>query len=113
MSREYTPAEKSAIIKHLLADRCENYGYDWKMFRRISNQRSRARRAVRRICNDDFSPEGFGLNHGLQWFALTDRVVCKHTEKGIAVHYVAGQSPNEEITNVLRALVNPSARWVS
>jgi len=99
--KDFTPAEQVAALNYLLSDRCANYGYDWKAFRLISNQRSRARRNARHAA-------------ALHWNALSDRLHAETLADGtIRVEYVVGQSSNEEITNVLRRLVNPEARWVS
>ena len=99
---KYSLAEKQAILEMLLDDRCQNYGYDWKVFRRISNQRSRARQDVKKVIH-------FGGVAGLYWDTLPSRVVV---ENGTA-SYTVGQSSNEEITNILRRLINPNAKWVS
>lgn len=98
---ELTQEHQAAIVSLLLADRCSNYGYDWRAFRRISNQRSRARKAVR-----------YSHVRELNWGAsfLSRVQICARTGQ---VHYVVGQSANEEITNALRQLKNPSAKWVS
>lgn len=92
-----TDEQKAQMLEYLLANRCSNYGYDWRMFRRISNQRSRARRAIRHFTGDlawDVAP----LSYRLNW----DRT-----------SYTVGQSSNEEITNLLRQLVDPNAGWLS
>jgi hypothetical protein len=104
--KDFTPAEQVAALNYLLSDRCLNYGYDWKAFRLISNQRSRARRAIRK--------NYIGIPSALHWGALSDRLQAETLADGtIRVEYVVGQSSNEEITNVLRRLVDPEARWVS
>lgn len=98
---QFTPAEQVAALNYLLADRCANYGYDWKAFRRISAQRSAARKAAWHASM-------------LHWDCLSDRLQAETLPDGsIRVEYVVGQSSNEEITNALRRLVNPEARWVS
>jgi hypothetical protein len=89
------------IVMGLLEQRCSNYGYDGPAWRRITSQRKRAREAVR-----------YALNHGGKPadMLLTAPLASRIDAKG---HYVTGQSQNEEITNLLRQLVNPEARWLS
>lgn len=101
----WTIDQKRAALQYLLADRCSNYSYDWKDFRRISSQRSRARKAARRFLECPYD---------LHWDAIGTRLTITDRPNGsYTIQYVTGQSSNEEITNVLRRLVNPEARWVS
>lgn len=86
------------ILKSLLRDRLENYGYDRKSWGRIRGQRYRARVAVRPY---------LGIPRALHWQTFSGRL---NLETG---RYIVGQSSNEEITNLLRRLVNPEAPWVS
>lgn len=104
---DWTIEQKRAALQYLLSDRCSNYGYDWQMFRRICSQRTRARKAARRFLE---------CAYDLHWHAIGSRLTCEQNPAapgGYHVDYVVGQSSNEEITNVLRRLVNPEARWVS
>ena len=94
-----TKEQEQQMLDYLLSDRCSNYGYDYRMFRRISNQRYRARLAIRKqggVASEawDKAP----LSYRLDWDTMS---------------YTVGQSSNEEITNLLRQLVNPNASWVS
>ena len=95
-----TTEQKREMLNYLLADRCENYGYDWKMFRNVSQQRYRARKAMRPYmgCVESLKWDSAALAHRLNWDTMD---------------YTVGQSSNEEITNLLRQLVNPNAQWVS
>ena len=83
-----TEEQKAAMLAYLLKLRTHNYGYDYRDFRRISNQRSRARKAVREC------------ERPLDWFgtSLSSRLDWQNTG------YTAGQSQNEEITNLLMQL---------
>ncbi len=91
---------QETMLFWLLAQRCENYGYDWKMFRNISQQRYRARKAMQTYlaCAYSLDWERAPLAYRLNWDTMD---------------YTCGQSQNEEITNLLRQLVNPNAQWVS
>lgn len=103
------PEAARAAYDTLMRDRCSNYGYDHTAWRRISNQRSRARLAVRILTENGKHPER------LNWHAAGDRLTFeRHPHTGLwSCHYVVGQSSNEEITNLLRRLVNPEAKWQS
>jgi hypothetical protein len=81
----------------MLTDRLENYGYDWPNFRRISNQRSRARAKLHDLV----------LRYAnLDWGSLSNRW---HRKTG---EYTVGQSVNEELTNEIRFLIGLKG-WVS
>lgn len=85
------------ILESLLRDRLENYGYDRTSWRRIQAQRCRAKQALRPY---------LGCPLSLHWESCSSRLNLQTGE------YVVGQSSNEEITNVLRRLVNPEAPCV-
>jgi len=85
-------AARAATVKMLLADRCENYGYDWPDFRRLIAARSRARKAVALI----MATKGVDA---LDWANAPNRLTVAETPE-----YVTGQSQNEEITGCLRVL---------
>ncbi len=102
------PEAARAAYDYLMGERCSNYGYDSTSWRRVSNQRSRARLAARILTENGKHPER------LNWHAAGERLTFKRADNGTwAVHYVVGQSQNEEITNLLRRLVNPDAKWQS
>ena len=92
-----TEEQKAAMLDYLLKLRVHNYGYDYRDFRRISNQRSRARKAVR----EHKSP--------LNWFgtSLSSRLDWQ------SIDYTIGQSQNEEITNLLMQLAGYTGEWLS
>lgn len=97
-----------AAYDMLMSNRCSDYGYDHTSWRRITNQRSRARIAVRILTENGKHPER------LNWHCAGDRLTFTRKDNGTwACHYVVGQSQNEEITNLLRRLVNPEAKWQS
>ncbi len=98
-----TTEQKREMLNYLLADRCENYGYDWKLFRNICQQRYRARKALRCFMAWDLAIKS------LNW----ERAPLAHRINWDTMDYTVGQSSNEEITNLLRQLVNPNAQWVS
>lgn len=81
---------------------CENYGYDWKNYRKILSQRTRALAVARKACElgtADFTACG---NSRLIW--------CEGTGE---FSYVVGQSSNEEITNILRQVARVRGGWLS
>lgn len=99
---EMTQEKQEALLAYLLRDRLANYGYDWRDFRRLRDQRHKARKAVNR----------FVAEHGvaaLHWARAPLAYRIDWREPG----YTTGQSQNEELTNLLRQLVNPSAKWLS
>jgi hypothetical protein len=117
-TNQITFAQAYIFAKELITQRCENYGYDYKVFQRISRQRSDARKAFQHFFH--FNPETV-----IQRLANEYRVSlesCKITEtlssgskivkEEMRLTYTVGQSNNEEITNLLRRLVNPKAKWV-
>lgn len=100
MKNSPTRKQATEMLSYILADRTSNYGYDWKAFRRIVRQRSNARKA---LASWQDCPETLNWNEAdpsgrIDWQKM---------------HYVVGQSSNEEITNLLRRLVNPEAAWLS
>lgn len=107
--RELEPDAARAAYDYLMKDRTANYGYDHRCFRRVSNQRSRARQAVKVLTENGRYPER------LNWHAVGDRLTFSQNPNNgrWSAHYVVGQSQNEEITNLLRRLVNPDASWQS
>jgi hypothetical protein len=119
MTNQITFAQACIFAKELVTQRCENYGYDWKAFQKISRQRSDARKAFQHFFH--FNPETV-----MQRLANEHRVSlenCKITEtlsngsnivkEEMRLTYTVGQSNNEEITNLMRRLVNPQAKWLS
>jgi hypothetical protein len=103
MTNNITTSHVLVLVKDLLSEKCSNYGYDYKDFKRISSQRSKARKNFL-----DFATWNIAT--------LTERVrhenrIQQSTSDG-SLYYVVGQSANEEITNLMRRLVNPKARWV-
>jgi len=94
---DVTEEQKAAMLAYLLKLRTHNYGYDYRNFKRISNQRSRARKAVR----EHKSP--------LNWFgtSLSSRLDWQ------SIDYTVGQSQNEEVTNLLMQLTGYTGDWLS
>lgn len=93
-----------AVLAWLLSHRLSNYGYDTRSWRRLQAQRSRAKRELRTVLQTrsvrDLAWNSAPLARRIQW------------EPGVP-RYVTGQSQNEELTNLMRQLVNPEAPWVS
>jgi len=97
--KNLTPAHKSLIVDYLLAYRVCNYGYDCRAMKRIQQQATRARKALRARRLED-----------LDWnVPFMSRI---QIDEKTGVYYVAGQSANEEIINAMRALCG-KFRWVS
>lgn len=95
-------AKVSAILSLARVMSCENYGYEWKDYRRIVSQRSRALKAFRFAASVGAAHLDYDAKGRLTW-----------SSDGTSCDYVVGQSSNEEITNLLRRLVNPESKWVS
>ncbi len=93
---------RKQMLAALLQSRLENYGYEYKAFRRLQGQRQAAKRAVR-LAAAELGAEN------LAW----DKAPLAHRIDWENLSYTVGQSSNEEVTNLLRQLVNPEARWVS
>jgi hypothetical protein len=112
-----TNVQVATFIKELVAIRCQNYGYDYKAFKRISSQRSRARKALLKFAN----------THGLKavgQLLMSESRVTVETVKVVQenqmpvfesrLSYVVGQSQNEEITNLMRRIAYGSkAKWLN
>lgn len=100
MKMEPTRKQATEMLSYLLADRTSNYGYDWQAFRRIVKQRSLARKALAawQDCPETLKWKAADPSGRIDWNKM---------------HYVVGQSSNEEITNLLRQLINPDAPWLS
>ncbi len=94
-----TLTEKAAILEALFKDRLVDIGYGPTNWSRVRNQRYRAKLALRLA-----KAEG-----RIKWEGLSSR--WKRTETGM--EYVPGQSANEELTNEMRQLVTPGAKWMS
>jgi hypothetical protein len=92
--------DESLMLDALLRNRLSNYGYDHRSWRRLVCQRYRARREIRRLA---------GRGQPLHW----DGAPLARRIDWARLDYVVGQSQNEEITNLLRQLANPEARWLS
>lgn len=95
-------SQVSVFVKSLLTSRTSNYGYDYRDFKRISSQRSKARKELEYFFY--YNPATV-----LERLSQESRVQLDASDK---LSYVAGQSGNEEITNLMRRLVNPKAKWV-
>jgi hypothetical protein len=112
-----TNSEIASFVKSLLLERCSNYGYDYRDFKRISSQRSKARKALLNQVNS-FGFESIKANlvqeSRIQFmrFKVIDGSNIPTYDRGI--HYIVGQSQNEEITNLMIRLVKgSSAKWLS
>jgi hypothetical protein len=105
----------NAFTSELLTARCNNYGYDYRDFKRISSQRSKARKALLNQVSS-FGFESIKANlvqeARIQFmrFKIIDGNKIPTFERGIC--YMVGQSSNEEITNLMRRLVNSQSKWV-
>ena len=107
----------AAFVKELLGQRCSNYGYDYKDFRRISSQRSRARKALVKFVNENGLKAVFQIIRDIDRVSLADTLVLENEkmpriEKRIS--YITCQSQNEEITNLMRTIAYGSnVKWLS
>lgn len=104
METNLTHEQKGKIVKFLTGDRMENYGYSYQDWNRIRSQRQRAKNALWKI--------GYGNIPAANWSRILWDGRLMVTPEG-EVSYTTGQSSNEEITNLMRRLVNPNAKWVS
>jgi hypothetical protein len=95
-----TQEQVNACVEMLLKRKTHNYGYDPKDYGRIKRQRLSARNAVRYIHMSGVSAERLEQAGGVR----LDIANCTYT---------VGQSENEEITNLLRRIVDPEAKWLS
>lgn len=116
MTTTYEASQVSAFVKQLLAQKCSNYGYDHKDFKRVSSQRSKARSEFLHFANYNMGTliERVSSEPRIQ---LEDVQVTRVSESGLKIAsvesrlvYVVGQSQNEEVTNLMRRLVNPKAK---
>jgi hypothetical protein len=99
-----TPEQARKMLRALMRDRLENYGYDYRAWRRLQAQRQRAKQSVQAV--------SFDLDQ-VDWATAFERAPLGNRVDWERGSYVVGQSSNEEITNLLRQLVNPSSKWVS
>lgn len=91
---------RASLEAYLMRDRLENYGYNWKDFRRLQNQRARVKAHARRTMLSLSHVEGEGR---LSYAPSID-----------AWEYTTGQSNNEEITNLIaRVYQYPQRGWLS
>ncbi len=93
----FGPNVRRRILFNLLSDRLANYGYSNTDWRRIQQQRRRAKQAL---------VTAITRGQRLHWYELSSRW-CKVTGD-----YTVGQSSNEEYTNSMRALLGLES-WVS
>lgn len=93
----------SALLELARVYSCENYGYDWKDYRRILSQRTRALKAFRVAAQLGKVNMNETFGGRLSWDQKTGRF-----------DYVVGQSSNEEITNLLAQIAGTRRRgWLS
>jgi hypothetical protein len=118
MTTTYEASQVSAFVKKLVSEKCSNYGYDYKDFKRVSSQRSKARQEFMHFATYNMGTliERISSEPRIQ---LEDVQVTRISESGLKIVsieprlvYVVGQSQNEEITNLMRRLVNPKAKWL-
>ena len=96
--KSLTTRQKFQIVDFLLSQRMQSYGYDYTSWQRIKKQRVRAKRALRK-----------SNIHNLKFDTFNGRLTIDDNGQ---VDYVVGQSANEEITNLMRRMVNPDANYV-
>jgi hypothetical protein len=89
---ELSQDQKQQIVDCLINHRLSNYGYNWKVFRSMSAQRSRLRATLRLADIDKLNWSNLSLNR----FQFEDGEVW----------YIVGQSANEEITHRMQQLVS-------
>ena len=76
----------------LLSERLENYGYDYKSWNRLKNQRYRAK-AILKVADTRL----------LHWGNTSHRFEVNFDD--FSIRYNVCQSSNEEITNLMRTLI--------
>ena len=76
----------------LLSERLENYGYDYKSWNRLKNQRYRAK-AILKVADTRL----------LHWGNASHRFEVNFDD--FSIRYNVCQSSNEEITNLMRVLI--------
>ena len=119
MKSTFEVSQVHAFIKKLVSERCSNYGYDYKDFRRISSQRSKARKEFIRFATYNMGTviERISSESRIQLENVKVTRLSENGSKIVSIEprlvYVVGQSQNEEITNLMRRLVNPKATWLS
>lgn len=88
----------------LLEDRLSNTvtHYEPQDYRRIRAQRTRAKKGLL---------SAVATKQAIQWQMGGDRYRVRLSDGTFT--YIAGASENEEITNLLRRLVDPTAEWVA
>jgi hypothetical protein len=111
-----TNTQIASFVKSLLLQKCSNYGYDYKDFKRISSQRSKERKALlNQVNSHGFESIKANLIQESRVQLLNTKIVDGNRIPTfeMALHYIVGQSQNEEITNLMRRLVKgSSAKWV-
>lgn len=98
-------SQVAVFVKSLLNDRCSNYGYDYRDFKRVSSQRSKARKELEYFFY--YNPATV-----LERIEQESRIQLESVNGESRLSYNVGQSGNEEVTNLMRRLVNPKAKWV-
>ncbi len=95
-TKNFTKQEMEQILNWLLQQRLENYGYDWRDFRRLSSYASKFRRLIRR-----FFPSIVLSSRAREGNLMRGRL-------GISpdgVEYTVGQSFNEEYINLMAEIL--------
>lgn len=103
--RQLTPNQIRQLIDYLFDYQMTNYGYDARDYSRITAQRRRAKAQVSQLYLTN-RPK-FECNVQAEW--LNNEYLSLVGDK---VHLTT-QSPNEDVTNVLRRIAEPSAKWAS
>ena len=91
-----------SAVMWLLNQRMTDYGYSATDWNRIRAQRTRARKAM--------SLATLKGSVNLAW-GCSERFMVRFSDGQF--DYQVGQSENEELTNLMRRLVNPTAGWMS
>ena len=89
---ELSQDQKRQIVDCLINHRLSNYGYNWKVFRSMSAQRSRLRNILRPADINKLNWDNLSLSR----FQFEDG----------EVYYIVGQSSNEEITHRMQQLIS-------
>lgn len=99
---EHADVVADALVQFVRQNPCENYGYDYKDFRRLCKQRARAVRVLL------WSPRH------VYWSALRNWDRFWYDTCTGQFGYDAGQSRNEELTNLFTDLAGIRRRgWLS
>jgi len=97
-------SQAANLIHYLFSYKMANYGYEVTSWSRVIAQRSRAKAQVSMLLIKD---KGELLDNINNEYLTNSRLSIVNGK----FNYGVGQSANEEITNIIRRLANPQAKW--